>query len=327
MAGGGEDETHGAGENLGGRIGRGPGRDVVLAGRQEIGRRLDLGEVDRHPVELDAVWAARLDQLVVLVHGAQIEAVHGRRHARGIGVPVEQVEGEGVLAEQVVVHHEGPDEVVGAQHVEGGGHGRAFEIAAFAHAFFEGRYLLLVDEDLELAGLLEVDHGGEEGRALDAVVLLRRQIAQRAGEQGAAQAVADDIGLALAGRLFHRVERRQRPFRHVVFEPGAGELLVGVDPGDDEDRMSAIDGPLDEGVLLAQIEDIELVDPGRDDQERPLEDLLRGGRILDELDQLVLKDHLAGREGDVDADFEGLVVGHLDVEPALTPVQVVEQVL
>jgi hypothetical protein len=45
---------------------------------------------------------------------------------RGIGIPVQQVEGLGFLAEQVVVDEEGPDQVVGTQHVEGGEHGLAF---------------------------------------------------------------------------------------------------------------------------------------------------------------------------------------------------------
>jgi hypothetical protein len=76
-------------------------------------------------------------QQVLHVHVAQVEAVHRRRHARGIGVPVQQVEGEGVLAQQVVVHHEGPDQVVRAQHVEGGRHLAAFEVAALVHLLLQ----------------------------------------------------------------------------------------------------------------------------------------------------------------------------------------------
>src|SRR3954470_15776753 len=39
----------------------------------------------------------------------------------------------GPLAEQVAVDHERPDQVVGAQHVEGRRHRRSFEIALFGH--------------------------------------------------------------------------------------------------------------------------------------------------------------------------------------------------
>src|SRR3546814_4767630 len=61
-----------------------PGRDVVLPGGDQAGRHLHLGEVDLHAFQRDA---ARLHQLVLLVHLAQVEAVHGRRHARRVGVP------------------------------------------------------------------------------------------------------------------------------------------------------------------------------------------------------------------------------------------------
>ena len=54
---------------------------------------------------------------------------------------------------------------------------------------------------------LEVHHGDEEGRGLDPVVALRRHVGQRRGQQRAAQAVADGVDLALAGRLLDRVQR------------------------------------------------------------------------------------------------------------------------
>jgi hypothetical protein len=186
--------------------------------------------------------------------------------------------------------------------------------------------LLLVDEHAELARLGEVGHGGQEGRALDAGVLLHRHVGEGGGEQRAAQAIADDVGIGLAGRRLDRVERGQRALQHVVLEGLAGELGVGVDPGDHEDGEALGHGPLDEGVLLAQIEDIVLVDPGRDDQQRPLVDLFGGRRVLDQLDQVVLVDHLARRHRDVLADLEGLGVGHPDLQPAVAPVQVVQQV-
>jgi hypothetical protein len=56
-------------------------------------------------------------------------------------------------------------------------------------------------------------------------------------------------------------------------------------------------------------------------------DLLGRGRVLDQLDQVVPVDHLARRHGDVVADLEGVGVGHPDLQPAVAPLQVVEQVL
>src|SRR3546814_9440207 len=47
------------------------------------------------------------------------------------------------------------------------------------------------------------------------------------------------------------------------------------------------------------------------------------GRVLDELHEVVLVNHLAGGERDVLAEFEGLDVGHLDPEAALAALEVV----
>ena len=297
---------------------------MVLAGRQEEGRRLDPAEIDRHAAQRDA---ARLHQQVLLVHVAQIEAVHQCRHAGGIAVPIQQVEGEGVLAQQVVVHHERPDQVVGAQHVEGGRHGRPFQIALLVHLGFQRGELFLVDEHGQFAGLGEVGHGGEEGGAVDALVLFHIHVGEGGGEQGAAQAIADDVGLLLAGRLLDGVQRGQRAFEHVVLEGLVGMGLAGIDPGDDEHRQPLFHGPFDEAVLRPQIEDVILVDPGRDDQKRSGVDLLRRRRVLDQLHQVVLVDHRARRGGDVLADREGLGVGHLDRQLALAALQILQQVV
>ena len=56
-------------------------------------------------------------------------------------------------------------------------------------------------------------------------------------------------------------------------------------------------------------------------------DLLRARRVLDQLHQIVLKDHLAGRERQVLAQLERLEVGHLDREAAFAPRQILEQVV
>src|SRR3546814_17346020 len=91
-------------------------------------------------------------------------------------------------------------EIVGAQQVEGRRHVGALEVALVLHLLLEGGELHLVDEHAELAGLLEIQHGGEEGGRLHPGVLLGRHVGQRAGEQRAAEAVADDVGIRLAGR-------------------------------------------------------------------------------------------------------------------------------
>src|SRR5258707_935664 len=102
------------------------------------------------------------------------------------------------------------------------------------------------------------------------------------------------------------------PLEHVVIEALAGVAPVRVDPGDDEHGVPLAHRPADEGILLAKIEDVVLVDPRRDDEKRSFEDLFRARGILYELHQVVLEHHLAGRRGDVHAELECLLVGHAD---------------
>ena len=142
----------------------------------------------------------------------------GGRQARGVGIPVQQIERERRLALQVVVDDVGPDQVVRAQHIEDGRHRLDFEIAALGHSLFERRDLLLVDEDLEIAGIGEVDLGGEQGRRHDALVVPGRHGRERDRQQRAADAIADGVNLVLAGRLLDRVERRERSFADVILE-------------------------------------------------------------------------------------------------------------
>ena len=75
-------------------------------------------------------------------------------------------------------------------------------------------------------------------------------------------------------------------------------------------------------LLLAQVEDVVLVDPGRDDHQRPLVDLPGHRLVLDQLHQVGLEHHLARRGGDVLAELEGALVGHRDAQLAVALLEV-----
>src|SRR6187397_1779488 len=64
----------------------------------------------------------------------------------------------------------------------------------------------------------------------------------------------------------------------------------GASPGNQEDLMSPRDRIFNKRISDAEIEQIVLVDAMRHDQERCLLDLHRLRRILDELNEFVLKD-------------------------------------
>ncbi len=291
------------------RLGR---RDMVLPRREIVDRH-------RHLLEVEGLAAdphLALGELVVEIAVAQIEGVVRRRHPGRIRIPVEQVEGRRRLALQVVVDRVGPDQVVRPEHVEGARHPRTVEIAGPGHLLLDRADLLLVDEDRELAGLREIDLRREEGRALDALVAHRRHIGQRHAEQRAADAVADRRDLLFPGRLLDRVERGEDAFAHIALEILGGVARIRIDPGNAEDGQPLRHAPADEALLRVEVEDVELVDPGRHDQQRPLQHLWRRGRVLDQLDDLVAEDDLARCRRDIDTDLEGAAVGLADLELA-----------
>jgi len=104
-------------------------------------------------------------------------------------------------------------------------------------------------------------------------------------------------------------------------------MRIRVDPAHHENGEALRHGPFDEGFLGRQIEDVIFVDPGREDQQRPLVDLFRRRLVLQKLDQRILEDDLAGRQRDVLAEPEGLHVGLLDLQLAVAALHVFEEVL
>ena len=131
--------------------------------------------------------------------------------------------------------------------------------------------------------------------------------------------------LVFAGRLFDGVERGDRALADVVFEGLLRELRVGIDPGDAEYGEPLIDAPFDEGLFRRQIEHVELVDPGRHDQQRPLEHRRGRRRVLDELHQLVLENHLAGRRRQIAPDLEHRGIRLADAQIAAAGLDVLGQ--
>ena len=72
----------------------------------------------------------------------------------------------------------------------------------------------------------------------------------------------------LPGLLQHLVDRADGAVEHVAL-PGLVRLpLVGVHPGDHEDRVALVDQPLHHRLLRVEVEHVVLVDPGRHDQQR-----------------------------------------------------------
>ncbi len=113
----------------------------------------------------------------------------------------------------------------------------------------------------------EIDLRGEEGRRFDAIVAFLRHQRQGCRQKRAADAIADGVDLLFAGRFFDRVEPVLQALANIGFPILGAVALIRIDPGDDEDGVALFDRPADEGFLRVEIEDVELVDPGRADQQ------------------------------------------------------------
>src|SRR5580765_8678002 len=308
---GAEDEAALALEDGGGAIGPLPGHDVVFARGVEVGRRRDLGDIDLLAADRER---ARLLELVLEVGVAQVPAVHRSRQVGAVAVPVEQVEGRRRLALEVVADDVVPDQVVRPKEAEGRGQFLALEQAATAGALGADRHLAhprgrFVDEDVEDAGFGEVEERGQEREARRRPLAARLEHRERSGEDGAADAEAQGVDLLAARDLLRQADRLDRRVLDVVVPGALGDLLAGVLPADDEHPVPFADAMADQRVLRLQVEDVELVDAGRHDQQRPLIDLRRERLVLEELEELVLEHHPAFGRGDIAADLERGLVG------------------
>src|SRR3546814_8571364 len=73
------------------------------------------------------------------------------------------------------------------------------------------------------------------------------------------------------------------------------------------DREPLVHGPADEAFFGVQIEDVEAVDPRREDQERCRQHVRRGRLILDELVEPRFVDHLARRSEEHTSELQTLM--------------------
>src|SRR6516164_3738879 len=105
VAAGGKHEAHVAAHELRDTPGSLPGDNVVLLGSDGIDILPNTAQIESFSEQLDL---ARHNQVVLHVSITEVPAVCGACHARAVAVPVEEVEGRWLLAEQVVVHHVRP---------------------------------------------------------------------------------------------------------------------------------------------------------------------------------------------------------------------------
>ena len=147
--------------------------------------------------------------------------------------------------------------------------------------------------------------------------LLGGHVGEGRAEQRSTHAIAERIDLLLPGLLGDGIDRGEDALVHVVFKGLLRELRVRVHPGNGEHGEPLRHRPLDVALLRDEVEDVELVDPRRHDEQGPLEHFFRARAVLDELDELVLEHDLARRDREVPTDLEGRQVGLADAQQIL----------
>src|SRR5215207_9192438 len=244
-----------------------PGHDVVLLCAHGVDVARYAPEVYGTAHELHL---ARLYEVVLQVGVSYVEAVGVSGHPRAVGVPIKHVEGGRLLAQQVVVDHVRPDQLARAQEVEHVRHLALVEIASLHHLHLHELYLRLVHKDLGVPNLrvvLERNHeGGIAELLLLFLVVTGREPGQRNHQECAADAVPDGVNSVHACDLAYYVNGLQGTQGHVVLELGLIHRVVWVLPADHEHREALLYEVPYETVLLPQVEDVVLVDPGREEE-------------------------------------------------------------
>ena len=112
-------------------------------------------------------------------------------------------------------------------------------------------------------------------------------------------------------------QRAQQPLLHIIIERLMRQFCAWIDPGNHEHRMPLIDQPFDERIFRLEVQNIIFIDPRRNDQQRRREHGCRRRRILDELHQFILIDHLTRRRRDIFADAKGVIIRRANLQRAI----------
>jgi hypothetical protein len=170
-------------------------------------------------------------------------------------------------------------------------------------------HALFIDEDVQHAGVAEVQQGGEQGEALRGVLVARGQHGQGRGQDGAADAKAQRVDGARAADGLRGADGLDGTVLDVVVPGFVGDAVVGVAPANHKGTVTLLHCVADERVVGLQVQDVELVDARRHEQHGPLVHLGRERLVFDQLEQLVFKHHAALAAGHVAAHLEGAGVG------------------
>ena len=280
---------------------------MVLARAVEVGRHVEFSQINLFAAHRDF---AGLDQIVFKVGVAQVPGIKRPWQIGRVAVPVKQVKGRRRFTLEVVAHHVVPDQVVGPEETEGGCQVFALEQATFAHFGFTVLDRGFVNEDIQNAGVSEVEQRSQQCEAFDRLFATRGQHGQRCGQDGAAHTKAQGVDGFGASQVAHHINGLDGGVLDVVIPGFAGHRLVGIAPAQHKGVMTLRHGIANQRIVRLQIQYVVLVDARGHKQEGPLIDLVRQRLVLQQLEKFVFKNDCAFGGGNVFAHFKDTFVGH-----------------
>ena len=280
---------------------------MILARAVNVDRHVQRAQVDADAANRRRT---RFDQPVFQVGVAQIPGVERPRQVGRVAVPVEQVKRWRCLALEVIANHVIPDQIIGAQKTEGAGQILALHQAARSHLFFAVIDERFIDENVQHTGVREVQEGGQKGRAGHRLLATRGQHRQRATQQRAANAKAQRIDALGSADFLHDRDRLDDGILNVIVPALFCKRCIGVAPAHDKGAVALRHRIADQRVFRLQVQNVELVDAGRHQQEGPLIDFGRQWFVFNQLKQLVFKHHGTLGRRNVLADLKNTLVGH-----------------
>ena len=132
---------------------------IALRGNSK-NRHTNIGKRNRLALNCKPAFG----KIVIQEQAAQIFAMHLIRHARDIGIPGHQIIRRPAFPQHIILHSPRPDEITGAQHLEGSGHMLAAQIAFFPHGVFQPCELTLISEHRKLARFFKINLRGKQGQ-------------------------------------------------------------------------------------------------------------------------------------------------------------------
>ncbi len=214
-----------------------PGRDMVELGAHGKDRHANIGQCHRATIHLHAAFG----EIVVQEQLAQVFAVHAIGHAGLVGIPGHQVDHAAAFADDIVVHHLRPDQVVGAQQLEGAGHLLGIQVTLLPHHVFQESHLVFVDEQRQFAGFREIGLCRQQGQAGQALVAVARHGSSGYRQQRAAQAIAHAVDFPFRADRRHGIQRRHHAQFSVIVETQLAVVVIGILPRHHEHGMAALD--------------------------------------------------------------------------------------